>query len=158
MDNSNALPLGSAAAPAKERTTSSRIKSIFSGSVGNMVEWYDWYVYASFTLYFAGVFFPEGDETAKLLSAAVVFAVGFLARPVGAWLMGLYADHAGRRTALAASVAMMCGGSFAVALLPGYETIGAAAPAGLVIARIFQGLSVGGEYGAAATYLSVMAT
>ncbi|MEO8645603.1 MAG: alpha-ketoglutarate permease, partial [Pseudomonas sp.] len=83
MDNSQALPLGSAASPAKERTTASRIKSIFSGSVGNMVEWYDWYVYAAFSLYFAKAFFPKGDTTAQLLNTAAIFAVGFLMRPIG---------------------------------------------------------------------------
>jgi MHS family alpha-ketoglutarate permease-like MFS transporter len=104
MDNSNALPLGSAAAPAKERTTASRIKSIFSGSVGNMVEWYDWYVYAAFSLYFAKTFFPAGSSTAQLMNTAAIFAVGFLMRPIGGWLMGLYADKVGRKKALMASV------------------------------------------------------
>ena len=94
-----------------------RLRSIIGGSAGNLVEWYDWYVYAAFTLYFAKSFFPEGDQTAQLLSAAAVFAVGFLARPVGAWLMGLYADRRGRKAALTLSVALMCGGSLIIALL-----------------------------------------
>lgn len=158
MDNSNTLPLGSAAAPAKERTTTSRIKSIFSGSVGNMVEWYDWYVYAAFSLYFAKAFFPKGDTTAQLLNTAAIFAVGFLMRPIGGWLMGLYADRAGRKAALMASVLLMCFGSLIIALSPGYETIGVGAPILLVFARLLQGLSVGGEYGTSATYLSEMAT
>src|SRR5471030_2207896 len=132
MDNSNALPLGSAVAPAKERTTSSRIKSIFSGSVGNMVEWYDWYVYAAFALYFAKVFFPSGDQTAQLLSTAAVFAVGFFVRPIGSWLMGIYADRAGRRAALVMSMVAMGGGSLLIALTPGYGRIGSFAPAILV--------------------------
>lgn len=157
MDNSNSLPAG-AAAPAKERTTSSRLKSIFSGSVGNMVEWYDWYVYAAFSLYFAQVFFPAGDSTSQLLKAAAIFAVGFLMRPIGGWLMGIYADRKGRKAALMASVLLMCFGSLIIALTPGYETIGVAAPILLVIARLLQGLSVGGEYGTSATYLSEMAT
>ncbi|BBP78845.1 MFS transporter [Pseudomonas gingeri NCPPB 3146 = LMG 5327] len=158
MDNSSTLPLGSAAAPAKERTTSSRLKSIFSGSVGNMVEWYDWYVYAAFSLYFAKVFFPKGDTTAQLLNTAAIFAVGFLMRPIGGWLMGLYADRKGRKAALMASVLLMCFGSLIIALTPGYETIGVGAPILLVVARLMQGLSVGGEYGTSATYLSEMAT
>ena len=158
MDNSNTLPLGSAVAPAKERTTASRIKSIFSGSVGNMVEWYDWYVYAAFSLYFAKAFFPKGDTTAQLLNTAAIFAVGFLMRPIGGWLMGLYADRKGRKAALMASVLLMCFGSLIIALTPGYETIGVAAPVLLVFARLLQGLSVGGEYGTSATYLSEMAT
>jgi hypothetical protein len=74
-----------------------RLKAILGGAAGNLVEWYDWFAYSSFTLYFAPHFFPKGDTTAQLLQAAAVFAVGFLARPFGAWLMGLYADRAGRR-------------------------------------------------------------
>ena len=158
MDNSNTLPAGSAAVPAKTRTTSSRIRSIFSGSVGNMVEWYDWYVYAAFSLYFAKAFFPKGDTTAQLLNTAAIFAVGFLMRPIGGWLMGLYADRKGRKAALMASVLLMCFGSLVIALSPGYETIGVWAPILLVFARLLQGLSVGGEYGTSATYLSEMAT
>ena len=158
MDNSNTVPLGSTAAKAQERTTSSRIKSIFSGSVGNMVEWYDWYVYAAFSLYFAKAFFPKGDTTAQLLNTAAIFAVGFLMRPIGGWLMGLYADRKGRKAALMASVLLMCFGSLIIALSPGYESIGVWAPVLLVFARLLQGLSVGGEYGTSATYLSEMAT
>ncbi|MGE8349762.1 MAG: MFS transporter [Pseudomonas protegens] len=158
MDISNTLPAGSAAAPAQEKTTASRLKSIFSGSVGNMVEWYDWYVYAAFSLYFAKVFFPKGDTTAQLLNTAAIFAVGFLMRPIGGWLMGLYADRKGRKAALMASVLLMCFGSLIIALTPGYETIGVGAPILLVLARLMQGLSVGGEYGTSATYLSEMAT
>ncbi len=135
-----------------------RIGSIIGGSVGNLVEWFDWYVYASFSLYFAKAFFPKGDQTAQLLSAAAVFAVGFLMRPVGAWMMGAYADRVGRKAALTLSMIMMCGGSLVIALTPGYATIGMLAPIILVLARMFQGLSVGGEYGASATYMSEMAS
>ena len=158
MDNSSTLPAGAVSAAPKEKTTSSRIKSIFSGSVGNMVEWYDWYVYAAFSLYFAKAFFPKGDTTAQLLNTAAIFAVGFLMRPIGGWLMGLYADRAGRKAALMASVLLMCFGSLIIALSPGYESIGVWAPVLLVFARLLQGLSVGGEYGTSATYLSEMAT
>ncbi|MGO1270152.1 MAG: MFS transporter, partial [Pseudomonas bubulae] len=152
------MPAGAVSAAPKEKTTSSRIKSIFSGSVGNMVEWYDWYVYAAFSLYFAKAFFPKGDTTAQLLNTAAIFAVGFLMRPIGGWLMGLYADRKGRKAALMASVLLMCFGSLVIALSPGYETIGVWAPVLLVFARLLQGLSVGGEYGTSATYLSEMAT
>ena len=137
--------------------TASRLKSIFSGSIGNLVEWYDWYVYAAFSLYFAPVFFPKGDQTAQLLSTAAVFAVGFLVRPLGGWLLGRYADRHGRKAALVLSVLMMCGGSLLIAVTPGYATIGVAAPALLLVARLLQGLSVGGEYGTSATYLSEIA-
>jgi MHS family alpha-ketoglutarate permease-like MFS transporter len=134
-----------------------RLKSIFGGSIGNLVEWYDWYVYSAFSLYFAKVFFPPASQTAQLLNAAAVFAVGFLMRPVGGWLMGRYADKHGRRAALSASVMLMCFGSLMIAVTPGYARIGVAAPILLVVARLLQGLSVGGEYGASATYLSEMA-
>ena len=158
MDNSNTLPAGASAASAPPRTTASRVKSIFSGSVGNMVEWYDWYVYAAFSLYFAQVFFPKDSLNAQLLNTAAIFAVGFLMRPIGGWLMGIYADRKGRKAALMASVLLMCFGSLVIALTPGYETIGIWAPMLLVLARLMQGLSVGGEYGTSATYLSEMAT
>jgi MHS family alpha-ketoglutarate permease-like MFS transporter len=135
-----------------------RLRSIFSGSVGNLIEWYDWYVYSAFALYFAKSFFPAGNSTAQLLNTAAVFAVGFLARPIGGWLMGIYADRHGRRSALLISVVMMCLGSLIIALCPSYQTIGTAAPALLVVARLLQGLSIGGEYGTSATYLSEVAT
>jgi MHS family alpha-ketoglutarate permease-like MFS transporter len=134
-----------------------RLKSIFGGSVGNLVEWYDWYVYSAFSLYFAKAFFPSADTTAQLLNTAAVFAVGFFMRPLGGWLMGWYADRQGRKQALTASVLLMCLGSLLIALTPGYARIGVAAPCILVFARLLQGLSVGGEYGTSATYLSEMA-
>jgi MHS family alpha-ketoglutarate permease-like MFS transporter len=138
-------------------TPLTRARAILGGSLGNLVEWYDWFAYAAFSLYFAPAFFPGGDETARLLNTAAIFAVGFLARPVGAWMMGVFADRAGRKTALSVSVAMMCLGSLVVALTPGYAAIGAAAPVILTVARLVQGLSLGGEYGASATYLAEMA-
>lgn len=134
-----------------------RLKAIIGGSTGNLVEWFDWYVYSAFTLYFAPHFFPSEDRTAQLLSTAAVFAVGFLMRPIGAWIMGIYADRHGRKAGLTVSVTLMCAGSLIIACTPGYETIGVFAPAMLVIARLMQGLSVGGEYGASATYLTEMA-
>jgi len=134
-----------------------RTRAILGGSAGNLVEWYDWFAYASFSLYFAKVFFPEGDPTAQYMKTAAIFALGFVARPVGAWLMGLYADRAGRRAALSLSVALMSLGSLVIAVTPGYATIGVAAPVVLLAARLLQGLSVGGEYGASATYMSEVA-
>ncbi len=134
-----------------------RIKSIIGGSAGNLVEWYDWYVYSAFTLYFAPSFFPSDDPTAQLLSAAAIFAVGFVMRPIGAWIMGIYADRKGRKAGLTFSVTLMCAGSLLIAVTPGYDRIGIAAPIILLVARLLQGLSVGGEYGASATYLSEMA-
>ena len=134
-----------------------RLRNIVGGSAGNLVEWFDWYAYAAFTLYFAPVFFPSEDPTAQLLSAAAVFAVGFLMRPIGAWIMGVYADRKGRKAGLTLSVTLMCTGSLIIGVTPGYATIGLAAPALLLFARLLQGLSVGGEYGSSATYLSEMA-
>jgi len=132
----------------------SRLRAILGGSAGNLVEWYDWYSYSATALYFAPVFFPKGDQTAQLLQTAAVFAVGFFARPIGAWIMGRYSDRAGRKAALTLSVAMMCGGSLVIAVTPGADRIGVAAPLILLLARVFQGLSLGGEYGASATYMS----
>jgi MHS family alpha-ketoglutarate permease-like MFS transporter len=134
-----------------------RLKNILGGSAGNLVEWYDWYAYSAFALYFAPHFFPAEDRTSQLLSSAIVFAVGFVMRPVGGWIMGIYADRRGRKAGLTLSVTLMCAGSLLIACSPTYETIGLGAPALLVIARLMQGLSVGGEYGASATYLSEMA-
>lgn len=134
-----------------------RLRNIIGGSAGNLVEWYDWYVYSAFALYFAPIFFPAEDRTAQLLSVAAVFAVGFVMRPVGAWVMGIYADRRGRKAGLTLSVSLMCAGSLLIAVTPGYASIGSLAPVILVLARLMQGLSVGGEYGASATYLSEMA-
>jgi MHS family alpha-ketoglutarate permease-like MFS transporter len=143
--------------PIKPQTTSHRIKSIIGGSLGNLVEWYDWYVYSAFTLYFAGAFFPTDNPTVQLLNTTGIFAVGFLMRPIGGWVMGTYADKHGRKAALTASVLLMSVGSFIIAIIPGYKQIGIAAPIILLLARMIQGLSVGGEYGTSATYLSEMA-
>lgn len=147
----------SAEAPGASLSPTARARAILGGSAGNLVEWYDWFAYAAFTLYFAPAFFPKGDQTVQLLQAAAVFFLGFVARPIGAWLMGLYADHAGRRAALSISVALMCAGALIIAVTPGYAKIGLWAPAVLLFARVLQGLSVGGEYGASATYMSEMA-
>jgi MHS family alpha-ketoglutarate permease-like MFS transporter len=143
---------------AEPQTTQSRVWSIVGGSLGNLVEWYDWYVYSAFSLYFAGAFFPKGSLTAQLLNTAGIFAIGFLMRPIGGWLMGTFADKRGRKTALTFSVLLMSAGSLIIAVTPDYNHIGIAAPILLVFARIVQGLSVGGEYGTSATYLSEMAT
>ena len=142
---------------AEAPTPAVRLRSIVGGSIGNMVEWFDWYVYAAFTLYFAPHFFPAQDRTAQLLGAAAVFAVGFLMRPIGAWIMGVYADRHGRKAGLTLSVTLMCSGSLIIAVAPDYAAIGLGAPLLLLLARLLQGLSVGGEYGASATYLSEMA-
>jgi len=134
-----------------------RISAIVGASSGNLVEWFDFYVYAFCAIYFAPSFFPQSDPTAQLLSTAGVFAAGFLMRPIGGWLFGRVADRGGRKFAMMIQVSLMCAGSLMIACLPTYATIGAWAPALLLVARLLQGLSVGGEYGTVATYMSEVA-
>jgi MFS transporter, MHS family, dicarboxylic acid transporter PcaT len=140
--------------PHEKRT---RIFAIVAASSGNLVEWFDFYVYAFCAIYFAPAFFPKSDPTAQLLNTAGVFALGFLMRPIGGWLFGRLADRKGRKTSMVTSVVMMCGGSLVIACLPTFNSIGYWAPALLLVARLFQGLSVGGEYGTTATYMSEIA-
>ena len=138
-------------------TMPQRIKSILGGSIGNLIEWYDFYVYNFFALYFAKAFFPGSDPTVQLLNTFGIYAIGFLIRPVGGWVLGAYADRAGRRASLSLSVTMMCLGSLLIAIAPTYATAGIWAPIILLAARLLQGISLGGEYGASATYLSEVA-
>jgi MHS family alpha-ketoglutarate permease-like MFS transporter len=141
-----------------EKISRSTLKSIIGGSVGNLVEWYDWYAYSAFALYFSSSFFPDHDPTAQLLNTAGVFFLGFLMRPIGGWMFGRIADKVGRKQSMTLSVFIMSLGSLLIALTPTYKTIGIFAPILLLAARLLQGLSVGGEYGVSATYLSEMAT
>ncbi|PZP50373.1 MAG: alpha-ketoglutarate transporter, partial [Pseudopedobacter saltans] len=138
--------------------TQNRLKSIIGGSIGNLVEWYDWYTYSAFALYFSASFFPSENQTVQLLDSAAVFAGGFLMRPIGGWLFGSIADRLGRKKSMALSVFLMAIGSLMIAFCPNYEKIGIVAPIVLILARLIQGISVGGEYGTSATYLSEMAT
>ena len=134
-----------------------RLRSIFGGSIGNLIEWYDFYVYNFFALYFAKAFFPNANPTVQLLNTFGIYALGFLIRPVGGWILGVYADRAGRRAALTLSVTLMCAGSALIAIAPTYATLGLGAPLLLLAARLIQGISLGGEYGTSATYLSEIA-
>ncbi|MFB4393292.1 MULTISPECIES: MFS family transporter [unclassified Pseudomonas] len=136
---------------------SKRIFAIVGASSGNLVEWFDFYVYAFCAIYFAPAFFPSDDPTVQLLNTAGVFAAGFLMRPIGGWIFGRLADRHGRKNSLMISVLMMCAGSLLIACLPTYASIGTWAPALLLFARLVQGLSVGGEYGTTATYMSEVA-
>jgi MHS family alpha-ketoglutarate permease-like MFS transporter len=140
-----------------EVSRTSRLRSICGGSLGNLIEYYDWFAYASFALYFAPAFFPGADRATQLLNTSGIFALGFLMRPIGAWLLGRAADRYGRKPTLIASVSLMCLGSTMIAITPGYARIGVWAPALLLAARMLQGLSVGGEYGTSATYLAEIA-
>ncbi|WP_316155414.1 MFS family transporter [Cupriavidus sp. BIC8F] len=144
------------AAPSREEVRK-RIYAIVAASSGNLVEWFDFYVYAFCAIYFAPSFFPKSDPTAQLLNTAGVFAAGFLMRPIGGWLFGTIADRHGRKNSMLISVIMMCAGSLLIACLPTYDSIGNWAPALLLLARLIQGLSVGGEYGTTATYMSEVA-
>ncbi|HZH94789.1 MAG TPA: MFS transporter [Flavisolibacter sp.] len=142
----------------QDQISTRRLKAILGGSVGNLVEWYDWYAYSAFALYFSSSFFPSGDTTAQLLNTAGVFALGFLMRPIGAWIFGSIADKRGRKLSMTLSVLLMSFGSLMIAVTPTYQTVGLAAPILLLVARLLQGLSLGGEYGVSATYLSEMAS
>lgn len=146
-----------AVAAAARQDVRRRVLAIVGASSGNLVEWFDFYIYSFCALYFASAFFPSGNTTTQLLNTAGVFAAGFLMRPIGGWLFGRIADKHGRRAAMMISVLMMCGGSLVIAVLPTYAQIGALAPLLLLVARLFQGLSVGGEYGTSATYMSEVA-
>lgn len=153
-------PVGVSAAAHRPYTFEEKRKRIFAivaASSGNLVEWFDFYVYSFCSLYFAPVFFPKSNPTVQLLNTAGVFAAGFLMRPIGGWMFGRIADRSGRKASMVTSVLMMCGGSLLIACLPTYASIGAWAPGLLLIARLFQGLSVGGEYGTTATYMSEVA-
>src|SRR5262245_66464268 len=130
-----------------------RLKAIFIGSIGNLVEWYDFYAYTAFALYFANSFFPGNDPVLQQLNAAVLFAIGFVMRPIGGWLFGHVADHHGRRKALMISVLLMCFGSLVISVIPTYAVIGTAAPVVLGLARIIQCLRLGVVFGGSATYL-----
>ena len=135
-----------------------RIRSIVGACAGNLVEWYDFFAYAYTSIYFASAFFPSGDSTSQLLATAAIFGIGFFMRPLGGWLFGWLADTHGRKISMVVSVFMMCGGALMIAVLPTYAMIGIAAPALLLVARLVRGLSVGGEYGTGATYLSEIST
>ena len=138
-------------------TKPSQARQLFGGAAGNLVEWFDWYAYSAFALYFAPAFFPKGDALAQALNTAAIFAVGFLMRPIGGWILGIYADKKGRKAALTLSVAMMCTGSLIIAVAPTYNQVGLMAPLILLFARLVQGISVGGEYGTSATFMSEVA-
>jgi MFS transporter, MHS family, alpha-ketoglutarate permease len=128
-------------------------KAIVAATLGTIVEFTDWIIYATFAALFSRHFFPAHNERVSLLSAFAVFAVGFVMRPIGGALLGAYADRHGRKNGLALSVALMAGSSLVIAVCPGYESIGFAAPLILVLARLVQGFAAGGEFGSASTFL-----
>lgn len=139
-------------APSHKLTPGQR-KAIIAGTVGNTVEWVDWALYSIFAAIIADVFFPKSDGAAALLSTLAVFAVGFVMRPVGAAVLGAYADRKGRKKGLTLTIGLMAGAGFLIAFTPGYDTIGIAAPAILLVARLIQGFSAGGEFGSSSAFL-----
>ncbi len=153
MDQPSLNPL----AGERPADVANRLKSIFAGSIGNLIEWYDFYVYNSFAIYFAKSFSNSTDPTVQFLTAFSIYAVGFIIRPIGGLVLGYYADRKGRRAALTLSVFLMCAGSGLIAVLPTYASVGVWAPLLLLLARLLQGLSLGGEYASSATYLSEIA-
>ena len=141
-----------------EISKAKRIRSIVAASSGNLVEWYDFYIYAFSAIYFAHTFSTSQNDTIQQINAFGIFALGFLMRPIGSWLFGSLADKIGRKSSMIFSVILMALGSFMIAALPSKESVGDFAILFLLLARLIQGLSVGGEYGIAATYLSELAS
>lgn len=153
----NALP-ATPVAGKQPLTDRQRITAIITASAGNLIEWFDFYIYAFTGIYFASSFFPDSDPTAQLLNVAGIYAAGFLIRPLGGWFFGRYADRRGRQSAMVFSILLMGAGSLLTAALPTYSQIGVWSPILLLVARLLQGFSTGGQYGAAATYLSEIAS
>ncbi|MFG1753494.1 MFS transporter [Streptosporangium sandarakinum] len=141
-----------AGAPATRLTPAQR-RAIVAGAIGNTVEWVDWAIYTTFASVFSRQFFPSGNPTASLLSTLVVFAVGFLMRPIGGAILGAYGDRHGRKKGMTLTITLMAAASFVIAICPGYDTIGIAAPVVLVLARLVQGFSAGGEFGTSSAFL-----
>jgi MHS family alpha-ketoglutarate permease-like MFS transporter len=133
----------------------SRVRQLVAASVGNVVEWFDWYTYSFLTTYFAAQIFPSsgGNDLVPVLNSFAVFAVGFFMRPLGGLLIGAYADRFGRKSAMTFTIVMMGAGSLLLAVTPTYASAGVLAPIILVLARLIQGLSVGGEFASATTFL-----
>ena len=149
--------LGSAPPSGGGLSDRGRLKAIVAGSAGNLIEWYDFYIYAFTALYFSSSFFPKSNLIAQVIATSGIFAVGFLLRPVGGWYFGRFADRHGRQAAMVVSVLLMGFGSLLIAILPTYAQVGVAAPCLLLLGRMIQGFSTGGQYGTAATYLSEIA-
>lgn len=144
--------------PAQKKSEWKTVKAIMAASSGNLVEWFDFYIYAFFSVYFADQFFVADNQALSLMQAAGVFFVGFLMRPIGGYIFGRAADRLGRKNSMLISILLMCAGSLMMALLPTSAVVGSWAAILLLIVRMIQGLAVGGEYGATATYMSEVAT
>lgn len=133
------------------------VRTLVAASVGNALEWYDWTVYATFLVYFATQFFPSGNPALALVNAAATYALAFFFRPIGGWLLGRFADVRGRKAAMLLTLGLMAGGSFVIGILPTFQQVGWLAPVLLLLARISQGMSLGGEVSNASAYLAEIA-
>jgi MFS family permease len=129
-------------------------KVIFSSSLGTLIEWYDFYIFGMLAKTISVQFFPEGNDTTALLSTLAIFAAGFLVRPFGALVFGRLGDLIGRKSTFLLTLVLMGGATFMIGLVPGYRSIGVAAPILVLLLRLLQGLALGGEYGGAATYVA----
>ena len=132
-------------------------KTLFAASIGNAIEWYDWTVFATFLIYFSTQFFPADNPELALVNTTATYAVAFFFRPVGGWLLGRFADTRGRKSAMILTITLMAGGSLAIGILPTYEQVGWLAPILLLLARVAQGMSLGGEVSNASAYLAEIA-
>ncbi len=127
---------------------------ILASSVGTLIEWYDFYIFGSLATVIASQFFPKTNPTAALLSTLATFAAGFIVRPFGALVFGRLGDLIGRKYTFMLTLIIMGGSTFAIGLIPSYESIGVFAPIIVLLLRLLQGLALGGEYGGAATYVA----
>ncbi|OPF80936.1 MFS transporter [Streptomyces antioxidans] len=157
MNTGSATPSGppreDGAAPATPRLGRARRKAIVAGTIGNTVEWVDWALYSIFAKIIADEFFPKGDGAVALLSTLAVFAVGFVMRPVGAAVLGAYADRHGRKKGMTLTVGLMAGAGFVIAITPSYDSVGILSPLLLLVSRLVQGFSAGGEFGSSSAFL-----
>lgn len=133
------------------------VRKLVAASIGNAIEWYDWGIYAAFSIYFATQIFPSANEAAALVNTFATYALAFFFRPLGGYLLGRFADLRGRRTAMLLTIALMSGGSVAIGLLPTFSQVGWLAPVLLLLARIAQGMALGGEVSNASAYLGEVA-
>ncbi len=133
------------------------VRKLFAASLGNALEWFDWTIYATFSIYFASAFFPAGNDALAQINTFATYALAFFFRPLGGILLGRFADLRGRKPAMVLTIVMMAGGSVLIGVLPTFEQVGWLAPVGLLLARIVQGLSLGGEVSNASAYLGEIA-
>ncbi|MCE3552901.1 MFS transporter [Pseudonocardia sp. RS11V-5] len=145
----------------QQATTGTRhrlpVRTLVAASIGNAIEWYDWTIYATFSIYFATQIFPPGNAALALISTLATYALAFFFRPLGGFLLGRFADVRGRRTAMMLTILLMAGGSLVIAILPTFSMVGWLAPVLLLLARIAQGMSLGGEVSNASAYLGEVA-